>query len=186
MSKLKVVYKSIEELIPYVNNSRTHSDMQVAQIASSIKEFGWTNPILLDGKNGIIAGHGRVMAGRLLGETQVPTIELGHLSDSQKKAYVIADNKIANNASWDEELLKIEFENLSEAEKIVTGFSAEELDLIFNGWQSDINRINDIEPKDTTAKERIIVVCEESDEKNLREKISNLIDSLGLLNVEIK
>jgi len=186
MSKLKIVYKPIELLIPYARNSRTHSDSQIAQIASSIKEFGWTNPILLDGDNGIIAGHGRVMAGRLLGETQVPTIELGHLTEAQKRVYVIADNKIAMNADWDEELLKIELQSLDDIQKTTTAFSADELNLLFNGWESDINRMDDIEPKDTTAKQKIIIVCEDSEEQMLREKISNLIDSLGLHNVEIK
>jgi hypothetical protein len=111
---LKITQKQVAELIPYVNNSRKHSDKQVAQIAASIKEFGWTNPILVDGDNGIIAGHGRLMAARKLGITEVPTIELSDLSESQKKAYVIADNNLALNADWDEALLKIELENLKD------------------------------------------------------------------------
>jgi hypothetical protein len=111
---LKITQKQVAELIPYVNNSRKHSDKQVAQIAASIKEFGWTNPILIDGDNGIIAGHGRLMAARKLGMTEVPTIELSDLSESQKKAYVIADNNLALNADWDEALLKIELENLKD------------------------------------------------------------------------
>ena len=111
---MKITQKKVTELIPYVNNSRTHSDEQVAQIAASIKEFGWTNPILIDGDNGIIAGHGRLMAARKLGMTEVPTIELSDLSESQKKAYVIADNNLALNADWDEALLKIELENLKD------------------------------------------------------------------------
>ena len=111
---MKITQKQVAELIPYVNNSRKHSDKQVAQIAASIKEFGWTNPILIDGDNGIIAGHGRLMAARKLGMTEVPTIELSDLSESQKKAYVIADNNLALNADWDEALLKIELENLKD------------------------------------------------------------------------
>ena len=111
---MKITQKKVTELIPYVNNSRKHSDKQVAQIAASIKEFGWTNPILVDGDNGIIAGHGRLMAARKLGMTEVPTIELSDLSESQKKAYVIADNNLALNADWDEALLKIELENLKD------------------------------------------------------------------------
>jgi len=111
---VKITQKLVTELIPYVNNSRKHSDKQVAQIAASIKEFGWTNPILVDKDNGIIAGHGRLMAARKLGMTEVPTIELSDLSESQKKAYVIADNNLALNADWDEALLKIELENLKD------------------------------------------------------------------------
>ena len=101
---IKIQYKKIDELIPYINNSRTHSPEQVAQIASSIKEFGFTNPILLDSQNGIIAGHGRLQAARMLELQEVPTIELSDLTEIQKKAYIIADNKLALNANWDNEL----------------------------------------------------------------------------------
>jgi ParB-like chromosome segregation protein Spo0J len=111
---VKITQKKVTELIPYVNNSRTHSDEQVAQIAASIKEFGWTNPILVDGSNGIIAGHGRLLAARKLGYKEVPTIELADLTETQKKAYIIADNKLALNAGWDDELLKLEINQLSE------------------------------------------------------------------------
>ena len=104
---LEVIYRKTSELIPYVNNARTHSDEQVAQIAASIKEFGFNAPILLDGDNGIIAGHGRLMAAKKLGLEQVPCIELKHLSEAQKKAYILADNKLALNAGWDSQLLKI-------------------------------------------------------------------------------
>jgi len=105
---------AVEALIPYAKNSRTHSDAQVAQIAASIKEFGWTNPILVDGTKGIIAGHGRLMAARKLGINKVPVIELKDMTESQKKAYVIADNQLAMNAGWDIDLLKIEVADLEE------------------------------------------------------------------------
>lgn len=129
MTELKIEYKKIEDLIPYVNNTRTHSENQVAQIASSIKEFGWTNPILLDGENGIIAGHGRLMAAQKLNETEVPTIQLHGLSETQKKAYIIADNKLALNAGWNDELLKLELAGLKDAgyDLSLTGFNADEL-----------------------------------------------------------
>lgn len=127
--KLKIEYKKIDELIPYINNSRTHSADQVQQIASSIKEFGWTNPLLLDGENGIIAGHGRLQAARLLGEKEVPTIQLDGLTEMQKKAYIIADNKLALNAGWDNELLGIEITDLKEFgfDIDLLGFNEEEL-----------------------------------------------------------
>lgn len=130
MTKLAIKYKPIADLIPYARNSRTHSDAQVAQIAASIKEFGWTNPVLLDGENGIIAGHGRVMAAQKLGETQVPTIELSHLDEHQKRAYIIADNKVALNAGWDNEMLALEIDDLKDAgyDLELTGFSEEELE----------------------------------------------------------
>ena len=97
---LAVEYRPAAALIPFANNARTHSDAQVAQIAASIREFGWTNPILVDGENGIIAGHGRLLAARKLGMKEVPVIELAGLSNSQKRALVIADNKLALNAGW--------------------------------------------------------------------------------------
>jgi ParB family transcriptional regulator, chromosome partitioning protein len=122
-------------LIPYASNSRTHSQEQVAQIAASIKEFGFTNPILTDGKNGIIAGHGRLEAARLLGLETVPTIELAHLTKAQRKAYIIADNKLALNAGWDIETLKAELEGLKELDydMTLTGFTDEERSLLGMG-----------------------------------------------------
>jgi ParB-like chromosome segregation protein Spo0J len=113
--KLKITYRPLKGLIPYARNSRTHSSSQIAQIASSIKEFGWTQPILLDGTNGIIAGHGRFEAAFLLGIQDVPTIDLAHLTEAQKRAYVIADNKIALNSGWDEQMLALEIGDLREA-----------------------------------------------------------------------
>ena len=132
---LKVEYKNIKELIPYCNNSRTHSDEQVLQIASSIKEFGFTNPVLIDGQGGIIAGHGRIMAAQKLKMDEVPTITLSDLSEAQKKAYIIADNKLALNSGWDDELLKIELEQLKELDFDLglIGFSDDELALLMGG-----------------------------------------------------
>jgi hypothetical protein len=112
MTKLKITYKKTTELIPYAKNARTHSEAQIGQIAASIKEFGFTQPVLLDGQNGIIAGHGRVLAALKLDLDQVPTIELQHLSATQKQAYIIADNKLALNSSWDDQLLALEVEEL--------------------------------------------------------------------------
>jgi DNA modification methylase len=103
---------SVEELIPYAANSRTHSDAQVAQIAASIREFGWTNPILIDGDNTIIAGHGRLLAARKLGMEEVPAIVLDHLTKAQQRALVIADNQLALNAGWNLDMLKAEIEDL--------------------------------------------------------------------------
>jgi len=115
----------VADLIPYANNARTHSDEQVAQIAASIKEFGWTNPILVDGENGIIAGHGRLAAARKLGMTELPAIQLDGLSVAQKKALILADNKLASNAGWDNELLAIELDELIsfDFDISITGFN---------------------------------------------------------------
>jgi DNA modification methylase len=111
--RLAVEYRPAAALIPYAKNARTHSDAQVAQIAASIREFGWTNPVLIDGENGIIAGHGRLLAARKLGLSTVPVIELSGLSEAQKRAYIIADNKLALNAGWDNELLGLELGDLA-------------------------------------------------------------------------
>jgi len=131
---MKIEQRPIEALIPYINNSRKHSDEQVAQIAASIKEFGWTNPILVDGTNGLIAGHGRLLAARKLGMDKVPVIELAHLSDTQKKALIIADNKLALNADWDTQLLTIELNELLNDDFAldILGFDPKELDALLN------------------------------------------------------
>jgi DNA modification methylase len=110
---VKIEQRSVSELIPYAANSRTHSDAQVAQIAASIKEFGWTNPILVSGDNTIIAGHGRVLAARKLGLEEVPAIIIDHLTKAQQRALVIADNQLALNAGWDMDMLKAEIEDLN-------------------------------------------------------------------------
>lgn len=127
---MQITEVAVEALIPYAKNSRTHDDAQVAQIAASIKEFGWTNPILVDGDKGIIAGHGRLMAARKLGLTKVPVIELKDMTEAQKKAYVIADNKLAMNAGWDMDFLKLELQDLEDADfdLSLTGFDDKELD----------------------------------------------------------
>ena len=138
---MKITQKKVTELIPYVKNSRTHSDEQIAQIAASIKEFGWTNPILVDGSNGIIAGHGRLMAARKLGYKEVPTIELADLTETQKKAYIIADNHLALNAGWDNEMLTIELNDL-----LADGFALEVLGFDPAEIQTLINGGPDFEP----------------------------------------
>ena len=117
------------QLIPYTNNSRTHSESQIKQVAASIKEFGFLNPVITDGQNGIVAGHCRVMAAELLGLDEVPCLEASHLTEAQKKAYVIADNKLAENAGWDDEMLRIELSELNDLhfDLSTTGFTEEEL-----------------------------------------------------------
>ena len=113
MDELQIEKVSTNELVPYAKNSRTHSDEQILQVANSIREFGFTNPVLIDENLGIIAGHARVMAAKKLELLDVPCIRLAHLSDQQKRAYVIADNKIALNSGWDKDLLAMELSALS-------------------------------------------------------------------------
>ena len=183
--KMQVVYKSVDELIPYVNNARTHSDKQISQIAASIKEFGFNNPILLDGENGMVAGHGRLMGAKKLKMKEVPCIELSHLSESQKKAYILADNKIALNAEWDIDLLEIEIQSIKNAEidTMLLGFNEYEIsDMLNNISDSDIDIIEDIkEGVNFTVK------CENIEElnklKNLLNTAANKIDAEKLLEI---
>ena len=153
--QLNVKYRKVDDLIPYVNNSRKHSDEQVAQISASIKEFGWTNPILIDGTNSIIAGHGRLMAARKLKMDEVPTIELDHLTDTQRKALVIADNKLALNADWDTTLLTIELDELLKDGFAldILGFNEQEIKTIMSdvnfdaGSEEDQGKLDQLDPK---------------------------------------
>jgi ParB family chromosome partitioning protein len=126
----KIETRSVADLIPYASNSRTHSDAQVAQIAASIKEFGWTNPILIDGENTIIAGHGRLLAARKLGLDKVPAIVLDHLTKPQQRALVIADNQLALNAGWDMDMLENEMRILDDDgyDLSIIGFSDADLE----------------------------------------------------------
>jgi ParB family chromosome partitioning protein len=151
----KIEQVAVADLIPYASNSRTHSDAQIAQIAASIREFGWTNPILIDGDNGLIAGHGRLLAARKLGMEIVPAIVLDHLTKAQQRALVIADNQLALNAGWDMELLKIELKDLDMAkfDLTLTGFDIGELTAMFDeptfepGTEDDQGKLDELSPK---------------------------------------
>jgi len=155
VAAIKIDIRNVSDLIPFARNSRTHSDEQVAQIAASIREFGFTNPILTDGDSGIIAGHGRLQAARKLGLAQVPTIALSGLTDAQKRAYVIADNKLALNAGWDAELLSSEIAGLGEDgfDLALLGFDERELgNLLLSvnfepGSEGDQGRLDELSPK---------------------------------------
>ena len=133
---MEIINKPIDLLIPYAKNARVHDDAQIAQLAGSIKEFGFNNPILIDKDNGIIAGHGRVMAARKLGLTEVPTILLDHLNETQRKAYILADNRIAINSTWDNEMLSLELMDIKDDVSLaMLGFSVDELDALLNPTQ---------------------------------------------------
>lgn len=129
----------VADLVPYARNARTHSDAQVAAIAGSIREFGFKNPVLVDDRNGIIAGHGRVLAAQKLGFMTVPVIELTHLTEAQKRAYILADNRLAEQAGWDRELLALEVADLSElnVDLSVVGFDGAELDALLSLGNAD-------------------------------------------------
>ena len=133
MSELKYELVDVDRLIPYINNARTHSKEQVTRLASSIKEFGFINPVITDGEHGILAGHGRIAAAKQLGIKQVPCISADYLTEAQKKAYILADNRLPMDAGWDNDLLKIEIESL-QAEGFdvgITGFDEKELADLF-------------------------------------------------------
>jgi DNA modification methylase len=136
---LKIEHRPLDALIPYARNARTHSEAQVALIAGSIREYGFTNPVLVDGANGIIAGHGRVMAARTLGLPTVPVIELAHLTEAQKRAYILADNRLAEQAGWDRELLALEVGDLADLglDLSALGFEAGEIDKLLHGDATD-------------------------------------------------
>ena len=144
--------KKVSDLIPYINNSRTHSDEQTTQIASSIKEFGFTNPVLIDESGGLIAGHGRLMAAKKLDLKEVPCIVLNGLTEAQKKAYIIADNQLPQNAGWDFEKLKLEIDTLSEMDFDIDllGFDDDFLSELIN-----IDNVNGSEEKENEYNQNI-------------------------------
>jgi len=165
----------VDDLIPYARNSRTHSDEQVTKIASSIKEFGFLNPVIVDGDNGIIAGHGRIMAAKKLGLKEVPTIEASHLTEAQKKAYIIADNRLALDAGWDDEMLRIEFQELEELgfDLELTGFNPDELAILFDDSIEDAKELTEQSYSEVF---NIIIEC---NDENHQEKTFNKLDSEG-------
>jgi ParB-like chromosome segregation protein Spo0J len=151
---MEIIKKPIDSLIPYAKNARVHDEAQIAQIAGSIKEFGFNNPVLIDKDNGIIAGHGRVMAARKLGLTEVPTILLDHLNETQRKAYILADNRIAINSTWDNEMLSLELMDIKDDVSLaMLGFNVDELDNILSnknfeaGTIDDQGKLDEIKPK---------------------------------------
>lgn len=143
----------VDELIPYAMNSRTHSDAQVAQIAASIRAFGFTNPVLIDEANNLIAGHGRVLAARKLKMDVVPAIVVTGLDENRRRALVIADNQLALNAEWDEEKLVAELQSMSVDMQKLTGISDEELLAMMNepdfapGTEDDQGKLDELAPK---------------------------------------
>jgi DNA modification methylase len=154
---LAVEYRPVEALVPYVRNPRTHSEAQVAEIAASIRAFGFTNPILIDGDNGIIAGHGRLLAARKLGMQEVPVIELAGLSETEKRAYIIADNKLALNAGWDRDLLSLELGELDSPgfDLALTGFGGDELAGLLNLGHAGLTDPDDIPETPTEPVSRL-------------------------------
>ena len=161
---MEVEQIKVTELIPQARNARTHSDAQVAQIAASVREFGFTNPVLIDAEGTIIAGHGRVMAARKLSLESVPCLRLGHLTPEQVRAYVIADNKLALNAGWDEEMLKSELDALLKDgfDVGLTGFDDEEISKLLNTGDNE-----DKDEVQITSAFEVIAECENEDQQQM-------------------
>ena len=186
---MNIEHRPLSDLIPYINNARIHDEQQINQVAASIKEFGFTNPVLIDTQNGIIAGHGRVLAARKLNIEQIPCIVLKDLSEAQKKAYIIADNKLALNADWDEERLKNELERLTELDfdLDLLGFVDTELNNILNDEDfSDKNKEIDTDDFEDTIeltfklnREKFIEVRNKLSEYNEVPELA-LMEILGL------
>jgi len=143
MAKLEIIYRAVDDLRPHATNPRTHTKKQLEQIAASIRRFDFTNPVLIDEEYGIIAGHGRVEAAKLVGMSEVPTVRLADMSEADIRAYVIADNRLAENAGWDRELLGLEFSYLSELDidfdVTITGFDPPEIDVLIGELSLDGN-----------------------------------------------
>lgn len=158
---------SIDGLKPYENNARTHSEEQVKKIARSIEEFGFINPVIIDADYGIIAGHGRVMAAKKMGMTEVPCLFVEDLTEAQKRAYIIADNKLALDAGWDEELLQFELAELQamDFDITLTGF---EVDYLYEDEPQERKDISE------TLKEEFKLIVDCTDEKNLQELYERL------------
>lgn len=174
---LKYEQKPIEALTPYARNSRTHDETQIAKIARSIEEFGFLNPVIIDGSGGIIAGHGRVLAAEFLGMETVPTLEANHLTEDQRNAYVIADNRLAELSGWDDAILKTEFENLrmSDFDLSLTGFDIGEIAALTLGEDANDNYSRKIEspiyePKG--KKPRISTLVDLTTQRSLMDQIN--------------
>ena len=184
----QLIYKPVCDLIPYARNARTHSDEQVAQIAASIREFGFNAPVLIDGQGGIIAGHGRVMAARKLGVDSVPTIALPHLSEVQKRAYILADNKLALNSGWDNEMLQLELEEIAAGglDISLAGFSDDEFEGLLSGdnFENEADSSMQLDDKKYTTKLATPIYeikgeCPDISEILSLDKFNNLVNSIN-------
>ncbi len=185
----KIELWNVARLIPYEKNAREHSPEQVAQIAASIVEFGFLNPILVDSKDGIVAGHGRLSAAKELALDVVPVVVLDHLTENQKKAYILVDNKLAENATWNEDLLAEEIIklNLQDFDLNILGWSDEELKALQeDGWASDIEDLtkNDNEHLDG-IQAKITILLDEDDKEKVVDALNEYCNSNDI-NIEIK
>lgn len=177
----------IEDLVPYANNARLHSDEQVSQIVESIRRFGFTVPILVAEDGTIIAGHGRILAAKQLDIAEVPVVVAKGWSESQRRAYTLVDNKLAENSSWDDDLLKLELGELlaDDVEVIGLGFSQSEIDVIFNGWAPDPDKV-DVQAEMTDLEAVIKVRCSKQMSDEVVSILREAINEAGLSGVTVE
>lgn len=178
----------VADLIPYAENSKTHSPMQVDMLAASIKEYGWTNPVLIDGERGIIAGHGRVMAAQKLGLLEVPTLELSHLTPLQVRAYVIADNRLSEvGSAWDTDMLAGQLGLLRDEgfDLTLVGYDDQALNALLDGWTPDMDKIDKVQPDDAPLTATIKVKCPQEIAGAIEEAIKAAIEEGGFTDVEV-
>ena len=178
----KVIKRAVSSLVPYARNSRTHSDEQVSQIMASIREWGWTTPVLITEDGMIVAGHGRVLAAQRLGLEEVPCVVASGWTEAQIRAYVIADNKLALNAGWDEDLLKVEVEELQGIgfNLELTGFSESEIELLLNGWESDIDVVDKHGENLDGIMATLSIKVDQHNKDQASELITNALDAAGI------
>lgn len=183
----KVVSVPIEALMPYDRNPRTHSEAQVEAIANSIQQFGFNNPILIDDNKGIIAGHGRLLAAHKLGLKEVPVLMLSHLSDTQKRAYVISDNQVALQAGWDFQILHDEIADLKAADFDIglLGFSVDELQRIETGWMSEVDVVAQHGENLDGIRARIVVECQQEQREVVEQVIRDALKAAGISDVKL-
>jgi len=182
-AEMQIIKKNIADLIPYANNSRKHSDKQIKQVASSIKEFGFLNPIIIDKDNGIIAGHCRVMACEKLGIKEVPCISAEHLTEAQKKAYIIADNQLALGSEWDMELLKVELEGLKELDFDVDLLGFDDIDsLLINA--DDFGEYFSLPDGDKEPFQQITFTLADEQAEFIKDKLAEVKNSDGFKHCE--
>tara|TARA_R100001377_G_C3194755_1_gene112222 strand:- start:4715 stop:5263 length:549 start_codon:yes stop_codon:yes gene_type:complete len=181
---MKAIQVDIDSITPYARNPRNNA-LAVDSVAASIKEFGFQQPIVVDKEKVIIVGHTRHLAARQLNLKSIPIVIADKLTDAQIKAYRIADNRVNQNATWDYELLKIEFEEIPDELLFVTGFDEGELKYINDGWDSNHDKMENIDPIDSVDLEKIVVKCTNEQKQEVYEAVSNAVQSLGYDDVEV-
>jgi ParB-like chromosome segregation protein Spo0J len=180
--------RPISTLVPYARNARTHSEAQVAQLAASLRQWGWTMPVLIDEQGTIIAGHGRVLAARQLGWKEAPVMIARGWTDAAKRAYTLADNKLALNADWTSDMLAIEIDELRGAgfDVNLIGFADHELAVLAEGWNPDFATVESHTPHTDGVRRTLRVTCEPEDYEGVRALITDAIEGSSLEHVTIE